>query len=133
MLIVPEDPDCETIRVPVLKVYDGDGFAREDGGQRRQHGLIREPLRQHDLAIIAQDAEPGCHSPDHPVPPFIDIRSGQVENIAAFARWRFAAGQRNRLQQIVGIEAKISDDRMVALGLVPQCAQIDVLRPETMR
>lgn len=26
MLIVPEDPGCETIRVPVLKVYDGDGF-----------------------------------------------------------------------------------------------------------
>lgn len=26
MLIVPEEPDCETLRVPVLRVFDGDGF-----------------------------------------------------------------------------------------------------------
>lgn len=26
LLIVPEEPDCETLRVPVLKVFDGDGF-----------------------------------------------------------------------------------------------------------
>src|SRR5688500_17210253 len=26
MLIVPEEPESETLRVPVLKVFDGDGF-----------------------------------------------------------------------------------------------------------
>ena len=26
MLIVPEQPRCETVRVPVIKVFDGDGF-----------------------------------------------------------------------------------------------------------
>lgn len=26
MLIVPEEPDCETLSVPVIRVFDGDGF-----------------------------------------------------------------------------------------------------------
>ena len=41
MLIVPEDPDCETIRVPVLKVYDGDGFLTR----------IQNPLRGTSLEV----------------------------------------------------------------------------------
>ncbi len=41
MLIVPEDPDCETIRAPVLKVYDGDGFLTR----------IQNPLRGTSLEV----------------------------------------------------------------------------------
>lgn len=35
MFIVPEDPDCETLRVPVLRVFDGDGFLTRIYAPRR--------------------------------------------------------------------------------------------------
>lgn len=35
MLIVPEEPEGETLRVPVLKVFDGDGFLTRVADHRR--------------------------------------------------------------------------------------------------
>lgn len=43
MLVAPEDPACETIQVPVLKVFDGDGFLA------RIHNLRRDS--SHEVAI----------------------------------------------------------------------------------
>lgn len=39
MLIVPEDPSPDTIRVPVLKVFDGDGFLTRIESPRRSASL----------------------------------------------------------------------------------------------
>ena len=38
MLIAPEEPGCDTLRVPVLKVFDGDGFLTSLG---RHHVAVR--------------------------------------------------------------------------------------------
>ena len=35
MLVVPEEPEGETLKVPVLKVFDGDGFLTRIGNPRR--------------------------------------------------------------------------------------------------
>jgi len=39
MLIAPEEPECETLRVPVLQVFDGDGFLTRIGAPRRNSEL----------------------------------------------------------------------------------------------
>lgn len=63
MLIAPEDPGSETIRVPVLKVFDGDGFlTRIDNPRRRASfevtirlGFIDAPEMEQPGGIEARD------------------------------------------------------------------------------
>lgn len=63
MLIAPEDPGSETIRVPVLKVFDGDGFLTRIDNPRRgaslevtiRLGFIDAPEMEQPGGIEARD------------------------------------------------------------------------------
>src|SRR5207249_2712092 len=47
------------------------------------------------------------------------------------ARGGLAAGEGDRLENIVGIDFKILDDRMLFPSLVPEQPQVDVVKPES--
>ena len=49
-LIVPEQPEGYRIRVPVLKVFDGDGFA----SRVRAHEITGNPLHREEVEITAR-------------------------------------------------------------------------------
>ena len=104
--------------------------ARQHRCQRRQHCLVWHPLGQHHLAVVAQDLKPGGQ-PDHNlVPPLGDVGRGHEQHIAALARGRIAARERDALQDVVGVNLEVRDHRMLGERLLPQRAQLDVLRPE---
>lgn len=57
MLIVPEEPECETLRVPVLRVFDGDGFLTRISDPR--HGIEMEFTVRFGFIDAPEMAQPG--------------------------------------------------------------------------
>lgn len=82
VLIVPEQPEGDTIRVPVLGVFDGDGFV----SRIKAHEITRIPCHQGELEITVRfgfiDApelgQPGGHEAKAFLESLIGGRSGDL-------------------------------------------------------
>ena len=56
-LIAPEEPGCETLRVPVTKVFDGDGFLTKV--HSRRHGVDFELAVRFGFIDAPEMGQPG--------------------------------------------------------------------------